>query len=151
MLTPVPPTDCMLARESASVRLDGELPELDALRLDAHLATCADCAAFAASIAGATGTLRGAPLEPLPAAALFTPRRRRRRPHLVAVAAASLVVAAAAGSSFLLGQQLGGRGGSTAPPVRAAVTAAPAFDPGLLAMLRGERGWLNQNRRAIAL
>jgi predicted anti-sigma-YlaC factor YlaD len=150
MLTPVPPTDCMLARESASARLDGELPELDALRLDAHLASCAECAGFAASIAGATAQLRAAPLEPAPAA-VFVPRARRRRPHLVAVAAASIVVAAAAGTSFVLGQQLGGRGGSTTPLVRGAVTAAPQIDPGLVAMLRSERGWLNQNRRAVAL
>jgi predicted anti-sigma-YlaC factor YlaD len=150
MLTPVPPTDCMLARESASARLDGELPELDALRLDAHLASCAECAVFAASIGGATARLRAAPLEPVPAA-VFTPRTRRRRPHLVAVAAASLVVAAAAGTSFVLGQQLGGRPGSTTPLVRGSVTAAPQIDPGLVAMLRSQRGWLNQNRRAVAL
>jgi predicted anti-sigma-YlaC factor YlaD len=140
----------MLARESASARLDGELPELDALRLDAHLASCGECAAFAASLAGVAGALRAAPLEPVPAA-LFTPRARRRRPHLVAVAAASLVVAAAAGSSFLLGQQLGGRSGSATPLVHGTVTAAPRIDPGLVAMLRIERGWLNLNRRAVAL
>jgi anti-sigma factor RsiW len=142
----------MLARESASVRLDGELPELAALRLDAHLASCAECAAFAASIDGATAVLRAAPLEPLGATPLFEARRRRRRPQLVAVAAASLVVAVAAGSSFFLGQQLGGRSGSATPLVGRTVTAAaPQIDPGLLAMLRGERGWLNPNRRAIAL
>jgi predicted anti-sigma-YlaC factor YlaD len=150
MLTPVPPTDCTIARESASARLDGELPELDGLRLDAHLATCAECAAFAASLAGATGVLRGAALEQAPPG-LFVPRSRRRRPHLVAVAAASLVVAAAAGTSFLVGQQLGGRAGSAKPLVRGAVTAAPSIDPGLVAMLRIERGGLNQNRRAIAV
>lgn len=152
MLTPVPPTDCMIAREGASARLDGELPELDALRLDAHLASCAACADFAASIGGATTALRVAPLEALPEAPFFTPRRRGRRPHLVAVAAASLVVAVAAGSSFFLGQQLGGRAASTPPLVRATTAAAgPQIDPGLLAMLRNERGWLNPNRRAIAL
>ena len=47
MLTSLPPTDCMRAREAVSARLDGELSELDALRLDAHLSACATCTAFA--------------------------------------------------------------------------------------------------------
>src|SRR4051812_29978039 len=108
MLTPVPPTDCMLAREGASARLDGEVGELEGLRLDAHLASCAECAAFAAAIGGVSRELRRAPLEAAPAAALV-PRRRRTRPRLAAVAAAGLVVGGA-GSAFLVGQQLGSRG-----------------------------------------
>ena len=50
MLTPVPPTDCARARESASARLDGELVELQAAQLEAHLRSCPECQAYAAGI-----------------------------------------------------------------------------------------------------
>jgi anti-sigma factor RsiW len=149
MLTPVPPTDCMLARENASARLDGELTELDALRLDAHLASCGECASFAAGIARTAGELRAAALDPAPAAVFFARPRRWTRPHVAAVAAVWLLVAAAAGSSFLVGRQLGG--GSAQPLVIRTATAATRTDPGLLAMLHGDRGLPSQNRRAVAL
>ena len=40
-------TDCVLARESVSADLDGELSELDLRRLQTHLRVCADCSAWA--------------------------------------------------------------------------------------------------------
>jgi len=105
MLTPVPPTDCMLARESASARLDGELSELESARLDAHLRRCADCSAYAAEIGAIAVRLRGAALE-RPGQQIVLPRRRvlsGTRMQVAAAAAAVLVAAAAAVSSFTLG------------------------------------------------
>jgi len=105
MLTPVPPTDCMLARESASARLDGELSELESARLDAHLRGCADCSAYAAEIGAIAVRLRGAALE-RPGQQIVLPRRRvlsGARMQVAAAAAAVLVAAAAAVSSFTLG------------------------------------------------
>lgn len=113
MLTPVPPSECVRAREAVSGRLDGELSEFDCARLDAHLHRCADCRAFEAEAEALATVLRRAPLEPL-AAPAFARRRRRRRtvvPRLQA--AAAVLVAAAAGSSFALGHMLGSR--STPP------------------------------------
>ena len=105
MLTPVPPTNCMLARESASARLDGELSELESARLDAHLRGCADCRAYADEIGAVAVRLRAAALEQ-PGQQIVLPRRRAlsgARMQAAAAAAAVLVAAAAAVSSFTLG------------------------------------------------
>ena len=143
MLTPVPPSDCTRARESASARLDGELAELQVAQLEAHLLGCPDCQAYADGIAASTGLLRAAALDQ-PSGAMFTPivQRRRRLGVLPAVAAAAIVVAVA-GSSFFVGGIVG-RQGSTNPtpptttvgpgrpdrrarPARAPLPAGPAF------------------------
>ena len=150
MLSPVPDTDCMRAREDASARLDGELGELDRARLEAHLADCPECAAFAASLDLVARTMRDTALEPAPAA-LFVPQRRRAvpvPPRFVAAAAATIVVAAAAGSSFFLGQVVGAHGAGHG---RTVVTAAGRPEPGLVAMVRTRHSWPSQNRRAVAL
>ena len=105
MLTPVPPSDCARARESASARLDGELTELHAVQLEAHLRFCPDCRAYAAGIEAITRDLRAAALEQ-PALAAFVPQRHRRR-SLVPAAAAAAIVVAVAGSSFAIGGMFG--------------------------------------------
>ena len=119
MLTPVPPTECMSAREAASARLDGEVSELDAARLDVHLLACPDCRAYAAAIAGVAAELRAAPLEWPSLEVGITPRRRM---PVVAAAAAVALVAAVTGSSFAVGRVLGAH----ATPNRTAVVAADA-------------------------
>jgi hypothetical protein len=123
MLTPAQPTECMQARGAASLRLDGPLPELDELRLHAHLASCAECLAFAGEVAAIAALLEAAPLEQ-PDRAMFVPHTAKRRPvfqpRLAAAVAAVLLVAATAGS-FALGRTLGGH----APP---RLTASGAAD-----------------------
>src|SRR4051794_38352027 len=100
MMKLVPPTDCMQAREALSVRLDGELGELDGVRLDAHLRRCSACANFAREAQAGTALLRAAALEPFELGFVPTPARRPLgRP--VAVAAAAAVLIAAAVPSFL--------------------------------------------------
>ena len=122
MLTPVPPTDCMLARESASARLDNELSELENARLDAHLRGCAECLAYAEEIGAIAVRLRAAALE-RPAERIVLPRRRvfsGARLQAAVAAAAVAVVAAVAGSSFTLGHVLGVRNS----PVETSTAAA---------------------------
>jgi predicted anti-sigma-YlaC factor YlaD len=122
MLTPVPPTDCMLARESASARLDNELSELENARLDAHLRGCAECLAYAEEIGAIAVRLRAAALE-RPAERFVLPRRRvfsGVRLQAAVAAAAVAVVAAVAGSSFTLGHFLGVRNS----PVETSTAAA---------------------------
>lgn len=99
MLTPVPPSACMRARESASARLDGELPELEAARLDAHLLECWDCAAWAEDIELTTMRLRKAELE-RPSIAIELPSRaalRVRRALVLSGTAAAVAMAAIVG------------------------------------------------------
>ncbi len=109
MLTPDHPTECRQARDAASARLDGLLPELDTARLDAHLGACVDCRAYAGELAAVAALLRAAPLEQ-PGTALFVPRRRRPVVRVQTAAAAVVLLAAATGSSFVLGLAIGGHG-----------------------------------------
>jgi predicted anti-sigma-YlaC factor YlaD len=141
MLRLVPPSGCSDAREAVSARLDGELAELDELRLESHLRDCADCREFAREAAAAAGLLRDAALERPPAWTWTAPRRDRRRLSAIAgvAAVAAAAVAVAAAPSFLLGRTLGKQ-----PQIRTA-TGTSAYepsrslvDPALLAMLRGQ-------------
>jgi predicted anti-sigma-YlaC factor YlaD len=139
MLTPVPPTDCMRAREGASARLDGELEELESARLDAHLLGCADCRDFLAEISGIATQLRGAALEQAPPVFVGNPRRRVHSPRFAAAAAVLAIVLVGTGSSFAVGRMLGGHGKAT---FRAVGTAhdvaslrADSAEQHLLAML----------------
>jgi predicted anti-sigma-YlaC factor YlaD len=135
VLTPVPPTECMIAREAASARLDDELVELDLLRLDAHLLACPDCREFAAAIAVVTGELLAAPLE--------QPRRievlpSRRRTPVVAAAAVAALVAAVTVSSFAVGRSLGSHSSSQsafAGTKDASAARRDSTEQNLLAML----------------
>jgi predicted anti-sigma-YlaC factor YlaD len=101
MLNLVPQSDCIQAREAASARLDGELAELDAARLDAHLDACAECRAMARGLQVTAALVRETPLEP-PSRQLILPLRRSRPRSLhLRTAAAAAVLAAA---SFSVGQ-----------------------------------------------
>jgi predicted anti-sigma-YlaC factor YlaD len=113
MLIPVPPSDCVRAREAASRRLDDELSELESTRLYAHLRRCPACRELVAQITAITEELRRAPLETA-TVTLFTPRRRRAVPALGLQAAAAVLAAAAlvGGGAFTLGRVLGGGEGS---------------------------------------
>lgn len=54
---------CDRVRGQVSLRLDGELSQLESRMVDAHLARCADCREFEADVADVTTRLRAAPLE----------------------------------------------------------------------------------------
>jgi hypothetical protein len=148
MLNLVPQSDCAQAREAASARLDSELPELDAARLDVHLSACAECRAYAAEIETITVGLRAVPLE-WPEIRVIMPRRRRVPMQTAAAAAAAVVLAAIAGSSFALGRAFNGHGAATPTVTGAAYLGvhADANHERLLAQLRafqqvpaGQRG-----------
>jgi anti-sigma factor RsiW len=85
---------CERARESASLRLDGELSEFEQALLVAHLGRCAACRAFAAELDAVTARLRSAPLEPLEQPVALPSRRRiSSRPVEIAAAAALMLTA----------------------------------------------------------
>ena len=138
MMTPVPPIECVRARESASELLDDELPELDATRLDWHLRSCAECRAYAAQLRALAVTVRTAPAEQPELPIRVEPRRRRPAIRLQTAAAAVLLVGVASASSFALGSALG-TGGSGSPRTSTASAAqnaqADSAQQHLLAML----------------
>src|SRR5437868_15159132 len=101
MLPSVPTRECTQAREAASARLDGELSELELVRLDVHLRACGQCRHYADEIRTIASGLRTASLEQ-PRGRILLPQRRRV--PVQAAAAAALVLAAVTGSSFALGK-----------------------------------------------
>ena len=84
---------CRLAREQISLHLDGELSEFEQVALDRHLAYCASCRLYGASVADVTAQVRLAP-PAQPEFPVVLPHRARIRVPLRAaqVAAAAVVV-----------------------------------------------------------
>jgi hypothetical protein len=94
---------CDRARQWSSLRLDGELSELEGALLDQHLGSCDECRGFDVSLRSTAGLLRAAPAE-APARAFELPAERRRVPVARVLAFAAVVTAAALGS--LVGSSL---------------------------------------------
>jgi predicted anti-sigma-YlaC factor YlaD len=62
MTSVLPSLVCRRVREQVSLQLDNELSELERRMLDAHLARCAECDAYADDVRTFTRDLREAPL-----------------------------------------------------------------------------------------
>lgn len=101
---------CERARESVSLRLDGELSELGAAPLNAHLKRCASCSAFAADVDVFTASVRSAPLEVLESP-VSVRRPRRLAPLRVRQAAAATAAAAVIGAVQLAAAPASREGG----------------------------------------
>ena len=114
---------CARARQWASLRLDGELSQLEEALLQAHLASCAQCAAFVRDAGAATVALRGAELE-RPASPVAVPGRSRTPvAALRALTATAAVVVGAVGFGALFATfgASGPSGGGSGARVVAAV------------------------------
>ena len=85
---------CERARAWASLRVDGELSELEAALLGAHLERCPECRMFARGVEAVAGGLRSVRLERPAPLALAVPRRRSKARVLQFAAATAAVVAA---------------------------------------------------------
>lgn len=84
---------CERARAWASLRVDGELPELEAALFDAHLRRCASCRAFARGVDEVASGLRRVDLErPAPLAIASSPRRSHVRMLQLALATVAVVL-----------------------------------------------------------
>jgi predicted anti-sigma-YlaC factor YlaD len=135
----VRPAACERARAWVSLRLDGELSELERALLDAHLAGCGDCRAAATGVEGQTRAMRAAPLEPLPATPVL-PRLRSRgslRSFYAAAASTLVVFAGLTGAGFIGAVHIVALGGG--PPKLlhvSAVASGMSDDSQLLAHVR---------------
>jgi hypothetical protein len=87
---------CARARFWASLRVDGELSELEGALLDAHLGRCVECGEFEASAIASAALLRKAPLA-VPSPMVVQGARSPRRVLLAAGAAAAVIGAALLG------------------------------------------------------
>jgi anti-sigma factor RsiW len=94
MMDAAPGQLCARARFWASLRVDGELSELESALLDSHLGRCAECRRYAVGVTSATALLREqAPAVPAPVTLTAAPAPAR---FLLGATAAVLVVLAAA-------------------------------------------------------
>lgn len=109
------PHTCDRARAWVSLKLDGELSELEGLMLSSHLARCAACRAFAADAASFTTALRTAELEALERP-VSLPAGRRTMRRTVQFGAAAALVAASVGLGSLFGAVGSGRAHAPSPP-----------------------------------
>ena len=94
---------CDRAREWSSLRLDGELSELESALLEAHLKRCNACAAFAFAAEAVALQLRCAAPERLEQPVRLPARRTASSLRAVQLGAAAALVAAAAGLGTLFG------------------------------------------------
>jgi ferric-dicitrate binding protein FerR (iron transport regulator) len=143
---PRPSLPCARAREWSSLRLDGELSQLESAMLESHLARCAACHEVVFQTEAFTTALRASPLEAL-RRPIAIPRAAAMRAARVTAAAAVMLVAAGLGSVF-----------ATSLPSSATQHAAPApalvdSDDRLLRdmrrdQLRIERAMLQTNSRS---
>jgi hypothetical protein len=103
-LFPLENRRCERARQWSSLRLDGELSELEGALLDKHLGTCGSCFAFDARLRATATSLRTTPPEP-PRVRFQVPERTRVRfPASRRLAVAAIAAALALGS--LVGSML---------------------------------------------
>ena len=110
------PLLCERACRWVSLRVDGELSELESALLDDHLGRCRSCRVFASGVEDVATALAGARLErPAPLALVF-PRRRRQSPVLRSAAAATLIVVAAV-AALVTGVAGHGQSARAAKPV----------------------------------
>jgi anti-sigma factor RsiW len=91
---------CERARPWASLRVDGELSELEAALLRAHLERCAECRTFARGVDAVARGLRRVRLEQPAPLTLGVPRRRSAARMVQFVAATAAVVAAGAAAAL---------------------------------------------------
>src|SRR6266851_5622975 len=133
---------CARARSWASLRIDGELSELEGALLDAHVARCAECAAFTAGIDASTAALRAVPLAAPAPVSVVLPASPRR--VFAGVVAAAVLVSVA-----LLGGLGDGPGSTRSGSSLAARSVAIVANPETADQLRRLRRTTLLNARPL--
>jgi predicted anti-sigma-YlaC factor YlaD len=109
------PEQCERARGWASLRVDGELSELQSALLDTHLGRCRACRAFARGTEDLAAALAARLERPAQLALVLPPRGRLRA--VVRTALAAGAVAAASVAATLAGVSVGDGTARVARPV----------------------------------
>jgi predicted anti-sigma-YlaC factor YlaD len=94
--------ECDRMRGVISASLDDEASEVERAKMDAHLAVCSDCRAYAAGLAETSRLLRATPLEEL-SFPISLPSHRLRLARTMQFGAAAAAVAAAVLISVTVG------------------------------------------------
>jgi anti-sigma factor RsiW len=97
---------CGRAREWISLRVDGELSEIERLLLRRHLGRCPDCRAFAEGVQATTQLVRATPVE-RPTRSLGPDPVPARAPRRFRLVAATGLAALAAGFGIGVGVLIG--------------------------------------------
>jgi predicted anti-sigma-YlaC factor YlaD len=98
----IPSSECDRMRGYVSAGIDGELSEVQGMRLEAHLGWCAACRAYAVDAGQTTRMLRDTPLEEL-SFAIALPNRRLDVARKLQIAAAAAALAVTVGLSAIVG------------------------------------------------
>jgi predicted anti-sigma-YlaC factor YlaD len=123
-------SDCERIRGVISPSLDGEVSEVERVTVDAHLAACGECRAYAASLAETSRLLRTAPLEEL-GFPIVLPSHRLRLARTMQLGAAAAAVAATVFLSVTVGTSPNGGGLTSLSPaanVPAAYLESPEYE-----------------------
>ncbi|MDQ3122722.1 MAG: zf-HC2 domain-containing protein [Actinomycetota bacterium] len=112
---------CQRIREQVSLRLDGELSQLELRMVAAHLERCAECRTFEESVREFTEELRAAPLQS-PRLPILVRRARR-----VSLSAVQISVAATLAVAVLGVLSQVGLPGSADPAVGGGLSTANLF------------------------
>lgn len=121
---------CERARQWASLRVDGELSELESALLDAHLGGCADCRAFATDLESVTFALRATEFAHTTAPVILARSRhggRRTRVAAQAVAGVAALLALMMVGGALGVHSLTGRSGGTFRPTAVVASSDPGY------------------------
>jgi anti-sigma factor RsiW len=121
------PANCQRARAWASLRLDGELSELEEVLLAAHVRRCAACHEYGKTVSSAMGLLRAQPLERVEHP-VVVPARRRMRVRPLGLARVAAVAAAVVGVTTVLSTQSSNSPSTpSAPPASVSATTDNDF------------------------
>jgi predicted anti-sigma-YlaC factor YlaD len=154
--------ECERARLQASLRLDGELSEIEQASLRAHRRHCVACAIFERDLAALTGELRAAPPQKpaarvapaagvSPTAGVALARRRSATVRVLQLSAAAAAVVLAAGLGSLAGSLSSPGPRTTTQAASVKPHGAAVIERGLVAMAPVERLPASRIRPAIAL
>lgn len=133
---------CERARVWVSLRVDGELSELESTLLSAHLERCASCSTFARGVDDVARGLRRVRLE-RPAPLVLSTRPKRSKVRFVQCAAAVAAIVATGAAAALTGP-----GGSPTAAAKPVAMVAAVDSPDRLRQLR--RSVLIQQGREAA-